>query len=280
MQLIDTHQHLIYRDRLGYAWTAGIPALAEGSFTVEDYAALAGDAVAGTIYMECAVDDTDYRDEARFIATLVEQGRMLGQIASCRPEAEGLSDWLDECAGLAVVGLRRVLHTEEDALSQSTLFRDGVREIGRRGLVFDMCYLERQLPLAIELADAALDARLVLDHCGVPDIASGEMERWRRDISALADRQNVWCKLSGLTAYCAPGTASLGTVRPWIDHVLEAFGPSRLVWGGDWPVVNLGAGLPDWIAMTREILAGLSEDEALQIARTTAEELYRLPSAS
>jgi predicted TIM-barrel fold metal-dependent hydrolase len=274
VKLIDTHQHLIYRERFGYGWTAGVPALAEGDYTVEDYDALAGPEVAGTIFMECAVDEADYRGEARFVATLVGRGRMLGQIASCRPEADGLGGWLDECAGLGVVGFRRVLHTEPDALSQGALFREGIREIGRRGLVFDMCFTSAQLPLALELADAAEGTALVLDHCGVPDIAGGGLDPWRAHISALAERPHVTCKLSGLTAYCAPGQADLAAVSPYAAHVLDAFGADRVLWGGDWPVVDLGAGLPDWVAMTGEILAGLSEAEGAAVAHGTAMRVY------
>lgn len=282
MQLIDTHQHLIYRNRLGYGWTAGVPALAQGDFTLDDYRRLtAGQGVAATVFMECAVDDADYKDEARFVAELMRAAGsgLIGQIASCRPEtAEGFADWLDEAATLGVVGYRRVLHVVPDDVSQSETFRAGVREIGRRGRVFDMCFLGRQLPVARELAEACPDTALVLDHCGVPDIAGGAFEAWAEGIAALARLPNVSVKLSGITAYCAPGTATAATLRPWVEHVLACFGPDRMLWGGDWPVVNLGSGLPEWIAITRELLAGLSADEQAAIGHRTARRVYRLPA--
>ena len=75
---------------------------------------------------------------------------------------------------------------------------------------------------------------------------------------------------------CAPGTASLATLKPWVDHVLATFGPDRVVWGSDWPVVNLGTGLPDWISLSRALLQDLSGTEQDQIAHGNAKRLYRV----
>ena len=83
-------------------------------------------------------------------------------------------------------------------------------------------------------------------------------------------------KLSGLMAYCAPGTSSLETIKPYVDHVLECFGANRMVWGSDWPVVNLGKGLQEWIEVTRNILSSLSEDEANKIAHLNAKKIYNI----
>jgi predicted TIM-barrel fold metal-dependent hydrolase len=279
MDFIDTHQHLIYRDRLGYGWTAGIPALATGDFTVADYQALTeGAGVEATVFMECGVDDGDWKDEARLVAGLVADpaNRMLGQIAGCRPEEEGIADWLDECAGLSVVGLRRILHVMPDGLSQTPQFRESLRAIGRRGLPFDLCFLARQLPLAREVLAACDDQPFVLDHCGVPDIAGGGFAPWAEEIRRVAAFPNVVCKMSGITAYCAPGTATEATVAPYVAHVLDCFGPTRVLWGGDWPVVNLGSGLPEWIAMSRRMLAGLSPDEQAAVMQGTARRVYGL----
>ena len=280
MQLIDTHQHLIYRDRIGYGWTARIPALSAGDFTTGDYAALTdGLGVAGSVFMETGVDASDYRAEARMVAELIAApgSTILGQIASCRPEEDGFAGWLDESAALGVVGYRRILHEIDDELSQGGAFRRNVREIGARGLTFDLCFLARQLGIAQDLAAACPDTQLILDHCGVPDIAGADFASWAPAMTRMAAMPNVVCKLSGILAYCAPGTAGMAAIRPYVDHVLEAFGPDRILWGSDWPVVDLGGGLPGWIGITREILAGLSDGEAALIASGTARRVYRLP---
>lgn len=278
--LLDTHQHLIYRNKVGYDWTGGIPALAQGDFTLTDYAALTRDSgISGSLFMETGVNDADYQAEGRFTAELAEDeaSGLRGIIASIRPEEdEGFDAWLEESVALGVVGYRRILHVVDDELSTTATFRRNVSKIGKTSRTFDMCYLARQLPLAAELAKACPDTTFILDHCGVPDIAGNGLDPWRVNMTALASLPNVNCKLSGILAYCAPGTASLETIRPYLDHVLECFTPQRIVWGSDWPVVNLANGLPDWINVTRSILDELSEDEAHAIGHQNAERIYGL----
>ncbi|MCX7287718.1 MAG: amidohydrolase [Rhodobacterales bacterium] len=280
MDLIDTHQHLILRKRIGYGWTSDVPILA-GDFTREDYAHLvAGTGVRSTIFMETGVDDADYQTEARMVAGMVGTSvggvAMLGQIAGVRPEQDaGFDAWLEEVAGLAVVGLRRILHVVPDEVSQTETFRANLRKIGRAGVPFDLNFLSRQLiPIGMPLLRACPDQPFILDHCGVPDVAAGDWEVWRAGIDAIAAFPNVVVKLSGITTYCAPGTASVALVRPYVDHLLEAFGPDRMLWGGDWPVVNLGAGLPGWIGMTGQLLSALSADERQSIGQGTARRVY------
>ncbi|MFV0359980.1 amidohydrolase family protein [Tropicimonas sp.] len=276
MDYIDTHLHLIARDRFTYGWADAVPVLAEGSFLLSDAQRQTGGRVAGWIFMETAVDDVHYPAEARWIRSLMDrEPRLLGQIASCRPETDrGFDAWIEEADDLNIVGYRRILHVVDDALSQSETFRANLHRIGAAGRVFDMCFLARQLPVALELALACPDVSLVLDHCGVPDIAGGGLDPWRADMTALASLPNVTCKLSGIMAYCTPGQANEAALRPFFDHVLGVFGPKRMLWGSDWPVVNMADGLPDWLDMTDTLLSGLSPAEAAEIASGTAARVY------
>lgn len=278
MDLIDTHQHLILRDRLGYGWTAGIPALAAGEFTPADYTGLtAGTGVIGSLFMETGVDDADYQTEARVIAGLVGTGGMLGQIASCRPEDDaGFDAWLAETETLRVKGFRRILHVMDDGLSQSPTFRANLRKIGQRGLPFDLCVLARQHHLAEALIQTLPDQIFVLDHCGNPDIAAGAFGPWAASLRRLANHPNLYAKLSGITANCAPGTVSASLLRPYVAHLIECFGPNRILWGGDWPVVNIHSTLPGWIDITHEVLADLSVAEQRAIGVETARKVYDL----
>lgn len=278
--LIDTHQHLVYPDIARYSWTDGIAALANRAFTLDDYRAAAGGAsIVGTLFMEVAVDDPDTEAETRHIAGLASDpaNDILGLIATARPETDdGFADWLDTAKSLGSVGIRRVLHVVDDEMSRSETFRANVRRIGAAGMTFDMCFLSRQLPIARDLAAACPETRMILNHCGVPDIAGGGLDPWRADMRALAERDNVTCKLSGLLAYCAPDKSDHAAIAPYVDHVLEVFGPSRMVWGSDWPVVDLGGGLSKWLDVTDRILADLSRDEADRIGSGTAREVYGL----
>ena len=215
MDLIDAHLHLIHRDQLTYNWLPHAPWLAPGNYGFADMTALSKGRITGSVFME--VDVSDHAKEARMVRGMMDtEPRLLGQIASCRPEqAEGFDQWLAECDALNVVGFRRILHETTDDVSQTETFRRNVRAIGATGLVFDMVYQARQLPVALDLARACPDMRLVLDHCGVPDIAGGTMDPWRADIAALAALPHVNCKIPGSWpiappaphrwTFCAPG---------------------------------------------------------------------------
>ncbi|MBU3666496.1 MAG: amidohydrolase, partial [Chthoniobacterales bacterium] len=211
---------------------------------------------------------------------------ILGVVASGRPEHDGFGDYLDKIASPKLAGIRRVLHTQPDELSRSALFRENVARLGARGLTFDLCVLQRQLGLAAELARACPSTTFILDHCGVPDIAGNDAPRgegFRQWVSAIRDfaaLSNVNGKISGLTAYAAAHQRNAAHLRPYIDTMLEAFGPSRLVWGGDWPVVNLGSGLPAWCDITRELLAGLPEADRSAILLENAARIYKLRDAA
>ncbi|MEM7047454.1 MAG: amidohydrolase [Pseudomonadota bacterium] len=275
--LFDTHQHLIYPDRLGYGWTDGIDALKNQAFTLESYHALTKDqGVMGTLFMEAGTDDPDYSAEVSMIADLMKADESLrGIIASCRPEDDsGFEAWLETCAALGVAGYRRILHVMPDDLSQSEAFRANVRKIGAQSKVFDLCVTAKQLPIGLELVRACTNTTFVLNHCGVPDIAGNDFADWSREITVLAGEPSVICKLSGIMAYCGVEQNRPQAITPYVDHVLEVFGPDRMVWGSDWPVINLGGGLPEWLAVTHSILDRLSPDEAAAIGHRNAERIY------
>ena len=258
IKLLDTHQHLVYRDVAGYSWTKDIPPLSEENFTFEDYLKLTeGQGIGGTLFMETGVDDPDYQNEAKYVQSLAEDANnnIKGLIVSIRPEDDNeFNSWFDKTLEMNAAGYRRILHVMPNETSLAQTFIKNVKKIGQAGKPFDICYLPSQLSIAYDFAKNCDETNLVLNHCGVPSIATGEIDQWGKDIKKLSALSNVTCKLSGLMAYCAPGTSSQETIQPYIDHVLECFGPDRMVWGSDWPVVNLGNGIKEWISVTRNIL--------------------------
>jgi predicted TIM-barrel fold metal-dependent hydrolase len=277
--ILDTHQHLIYADRWRYSWTAGIPALAGKSFTYDDYVASAqGTGIAATRFMETAPDGSGWQEETRFVAGLAAQpGTLIGGIiAGGRPEREDFADWLDSIAGLPIAGVRRILHVEPDELSAQPLFVENVGRLAARQWTFDLCLLQRQLPIGVVLARKCPDVQFVVDHCGVPDIVGGQFDDWRQKIGHLAAEPNVACKISGVMAYCKPGEASIDSVRPYIENCLEVFGWDRVVWGSDWPVCLINAPLRRWVEITRQIIAGAAVENQRKLLFDNAARIYRV----
>ncbi len=280
IELLDTHMHLMYSQHFAYSWATDIDALSPPDFSFKDYKQLAkAGGVTRSVFMEVGVDDDDYQAEANTIRSLVEaeSGELNGVIASCRPESDdGFDSWLAHCQDLQVCGFRRILHVVPDEMSATTTFRNNVRKIGDAGLVFDVCMMESQLALAVDLAEYCDNTPLVLNHCGVPSIAEGSFTTWANAINNVANCPNVNVKISGISAYCAPGESSLDTLKPYMDHVLAAFGPQRVVWGSDYPVVNMAEGLPRWLEVTQTWLSTLPESVAQQIAYANAERIYNI----
>ena len=280
--MIDTHIHLLEPDRFTYEWTKGFPALT-GRFDLSDYQKASADTgIQAGVFME--VDCEESADEARYFCSLTEQPGCLIQavVAAARPESPDFERNLEAMAHPRLTGIRRVLHTHPDELSQSSLFRENVSHLGALGLSFDLCVLQRQLPLALDLVRACPQTTFILDHCGVPEISANDAPAgagflaWKKSIRALAAEPNVNGKISGITAYAPAPLRNAEGLRPYIDTMLEAFGPSRLVWGGDWPVVNLGNGLLAWSNITRDLLSRLTPDERTLILSTNAKKIYRI----
>jgi predicted TIM-barrel fold metal-dependent hydrolase len=275
--MLDTHQHLVYPDKWPYSWTDGIPALAKRGFRYEDYTKLVEqEGVAGTIFMETSPDDPHWRQETKFVYSLAEKPGSLikGVIANCRPEESGFQGYVDSVRHKKLVGFRRILHVVPDDVSRDPGFGENVRWLGKQNLTFDLCFLARQLPIAIELATKCDGTQLILDHCGVPDVASGAIDPWRENIRNLAKLPNVACKISGVLAYCKPGDATIDAIRPYVEHCIECFGPDRLVWGSDWPVVVINSSFPQWIRIARQLVAKLSESEQRKILHDNAARIY------
>ena len=254
--MIDTHLHLWNPAKFRYPWLDGIPSL-NREFAFEEYRRAANGKIAASIFVECAAGPDSCFDEARLALAFASEpaNRIAGVIASLWPERENFPGLLTSLSSHPKLkGLRRVLHTEPNELSQSSLFRRNVASLAEHHLTFDLCVLERQLPLAIDLVDACPATQFVLDHCGVPDIESDSPDFWRAQISELAKRPNLACKVSGLLLYAGQTQRTAEGVFPWFSHVAEAFGWDRLVWGGDWPVCTLAVTLEAWIAVTHDLL--------------------------
>ena len=279
--IIDTHLHLVYRDRLSYPWLADVAAL-NRDFHYETYAAEARRCgVTDALHMEVDVAPGDIEAETRNVAALaLESGSLLrGAISSCRPEEDGFPAFLErQLADPFVKGFRRVLHVVPDDISERPLFRDNLRRLAGAGRPFDLCVRPDQIDKAIALADAAPELQFVLDHCGVPAIKDRAEHPWREKIAEIAKRPNVAVKVSGVVAYADPAVWTIDDIRPYVEHAIASFGWDRVVWGSDWPVCTLTASLSTWVAATHAITLGCSKDERERLLSANARRIWRLPN--
>jgi L-fuconolactonase len=139
-------------------------------------------------------------------------------------------------------------------------------------LCFDALVKPRHLPHLLRFAERHPELGIVVDHAAKPDIARGIFEPWRAQIAALAELPNVACKLSGLVTEAGDAWRP-GDLRPYVEHLLATFGPQRLLWGSDWPVVNLAADHSRWFNLA-DTLAGLAGDERAGLLGGNAVRVY------
>lgn len=277
--IVDTHLHLIYRNRLSYPWLESEPAL-NADFTWDTYQREARRiGISSVLHMEVDVAPEDIPAETAVVEELAQlPGSLLrGAIASCRPEDPGFAAYLErQTANPFVKGLRRVLHVVPDDVSEGALFRENIKRLSGTGLTFDLCMLPHQVDKAIALIDLAPDVTFILDHCGVPDIKGHGYQAWESGVREIARRDNVRVKISGIPAYGDPGSWTLEDLKPYFEHVIELFGFDRAIWGSDWPVCTLGGGLSTWVATTQALLHCCTAEEKEKLFSGNARAIWQL----
>ena len=177
-------------------------------------------------------------------------------------------------------GVRHVVQGEPDGFLAGLAFNRGVGLLASRGLVYDILIYERQLSEAVAFVDRHPQQVFVLDHVAKPRIRDGALEPWAQEIRRLAQRPQVFCKVSGMVTEAHLVSWREEQLRPYWDVVLEAFGPRRLMFGSDWPVCLVACGYARWHDLVRGWAAGLSEDEQAEIFGVTAWRAYGLEEGS
>ena len=155
-------------------------------------------------------------------------------------------------------------------------FIEGVRLLADYNLSFDIGVRHIQLGDALALIAACPEVHFVLNHIGKPNIAAGEIDTWRKQMTAISGFENVDVKFSGMVTEAARDHWTMDDLLPYIEVVLEAFTPARMMFGSDWPVCTLAASYARWFGTAQAFLKSLSSDEQQQIFAGTAARAYRL----
>jgi L-fuconolactonase len=271
--MIDAHQHFWRLARGDYGWLTPALAPIHRDFGPLDLAPiLARHGIERTILVQAA--------------PTVAETEFLLAIARATPYVAGVVGWVDfeardapdAVACLAadprLVGLRPMVQdiADDDWLarpSHAPVFEAMVAH----GLVFDALVLPRHLPRLVRVLERHPALTVVVDHGAKPRIREREIDGWRADLATVATHRQAYCKLSGLVTE-APPDAGLDVLLPYIDTLLALFGPDRLPWGSDWPVVELAGGYDRWRQTSLAALAGLSAAERAAVLGGTAERLY------
>ncbi len=276
LKIIDTHQHLWDTENLEYPWLEGFDLLGK-RYTPEDYREAVGNLnVIKSVHVEGDPAETDVVKEVEWLTEIAETDGMIGAIAAAapleKPNAEAI---LEQLIGFGrVVGVRRMAWHHPDPQFYATPdLINGVKLLTKFDLSFELCANSTQLPAAIELVKATPDVRHALNHCGGPDIKGGQFEPWASHIRELAAFENVHCKVSGIVT-TASENWTREELKPYIRHLIEAFGYERLMFGSDWPVCTLAATYQEWVDALLWAVEDASDAEKNSLFYENASEFY------
>ena len=273
---IDAHQHFWRYNQTDYVWMTGDLRQLARDYGPDDLRPLLD---------ESGIDAT-VAVQARQM--LVENDFLLG-LADAHPWVLGVVGWVDFAASDVAAqieryaahprfrGVRELIHDmPDDDYATSRDHLDGVGLLERFGLTYDLLLRPQHIPAATRLVDRLPNQRFVVDHIAKPPIASGELEPWASGIAGLAERPNVWCKLSGMVTEADWNSWRPADLRPYLDVCLEAFGPERLMLGSDWPVCTCAADYGSVAAVVTGYVSALSPAEQDAVLGATCVRFYSL----
>lgn len=281
--IVDSHVHFWDRSAVPISWPAGKPidrpfrpadldadvkATAEGPGGLE---------VEAIVFVEANVDPSHHLAEADFVAALGEP-RVKAIVAHAPLDGPDVEADLAALAARPLVrGVRHLIQNKDAvALTTSPAFREGLARLPAHGFHFELCLLHHQFAPVLDLVAAMPDVSFVLDHMAKPGIKAGLREPWWHQMAELARHPNVTCKLSGVATEADHAAWQEAELRPYMDRTIEVFGPDRLMFGSDWPVMRLATSYGAWVGIVERALAGLPEADQRKIFNETARRIYRL----
>lgn len=272
---IDAHQHFWTLARGDYGWLNPELGPLYADFGPDDLRPLVRAAgVERTVLVQAA--------------PTAAETQFLLELAAREPFVAGVVGWVDFEAGDApaqiealagrdgAVGVRPMIQDIKDpGWMLSPAVARAFRAVAETGLAFDALIQPRHLGHLLTLLERHPRLRTIIDHGAKPDIAGGEFSEWAAAIGAVARETDALCKMSGLLTECG-ADASLDALRPYLDHLFLVFGPDRIVWGSDWPVVLLRAEYDEWHSISRTYLGAISAEDRQAVLGGNAARFYRL----
>ena len=279
--IVDTHVHFWNPTQLRYPWLDDVPKLNRPHLP-EDYSrATDGVPVEQMVFVQCECDAEQYQGEADWVAALARQDPRIRAIVAWAPleRGAGAKEALQGLAANGLVkGIRRIIQfeTDDDFCLQDD-FVTGVQLLADFNLHFEICIKgNQQFANTLNLVRQCPDTRFILNHIGKPLIKERELEPWASHIHDLAELPNTWCKVSGLVNEADWDAWTLAELSPYVDHVLNCFGLSRVMFGGDWPVCTLASTYRRWFDTLSQAVGRHDEADQRRLFHDNAVEFYRL----
>jgi L-fuconolactonase len=280
--IIDAHVHLWDPQYLSLPWLHGLPIL-QRPFLPTNLAEQSDDIpLTNIIVVEAAVAPEQAATEASWIAALAQEyPQISGFVAAVKLDQRATLP--AHLAALREYGplIKGVRHNLQDLAPDFCLQPDvihAVELLADLDWSFDLCIRHTQLPAVVELVQRCPQTRFILDHLGKPAIAAQQLDPWRDQLAALAACPNVACKLSGMVTEADLQHWKSSDLVPYIQYALHVFGPDRVLFGGDWPVLLLASSYQTWVTTLHQLTADLDSDNQRKLWADNARHWYRLAS--
>lgn len=273
---IDSHHHFWKYSKKEYGWMDERMARIRRDFLPADLEReIARAGIDGVV----SVQARQTVEETRFLLAHAERSGFIAGVVGWVPLIDArVRDAMAEFAGRKKLkGYRHVLHDEQDdryMLRED--FNMGIAAVTEANLIYDILIFEKHLPQTIQFVDRHPRQVFVVDHIAKPRIRDGYLSPWQSLLVELARRENVYCKISGLATEADWRNWTEAELKPYLDTVVEAFGPKRLMFGSDWPVCLLAVDYARWSRIVIEYVAALTAAEQARILGGTAIEAYKL----
>lgn len=277
--VVDSHHHIWDPAKRPHEWLLALPSLNRpfGLSQLEQVATPLG--VSATVLVQVLNDPTETEE---FLALASASEFIAGVVGWVDLTDPGVGETLARLSELPggdkLVGVRHLVPNEPDPdwLRRHEV-RRGVRAVSASGGAFDLLVSTRELPAAVDLAEHLEGATLVVDHMAKPEIAASAWEPWNSLIGQLARSDSVFCKISGLVSQAGKHWDPTA-VRPYVERVVELFGPNRLLFGSDWPVCTAVASYDQVLGLARDLITPLVGKETDAVFGGTARRIYKLAS--
>lgn len=273
---IDAHQHFWKFDPARDAWITDNMQIIRRDFLPADLKPLL---VQNNINGCVAVQADQSETETDFLVQLAAENDVIkGVVGWIDLRAANVKERVEHYSQFKIVkGFRHILQGEaqRDLMLQPD-FKNGIAALQSFNFTYDILIYPDQLPYAKQLAALFPEQKFVVDHLAKPYIKFKKIEQWKNDLKAIAQHQNVYCKLSGMTTEADWQQWQNEDLKPYIDVAVEAFGANRILFGSDWPVCLLAAGYKETVGIAQHYFSSFSRDEQNKVFGQNAVDFYNL----
>lgn len=272
---IDSHQHFWKFDPVRDSWIDDSMQKIQRDFLPEDLLPL----LQQNQFSGCvAVQASQSEEETNFLLDLASKNDFIkGIVGWVDLRASNIEERLHHFSSFKKIkGFRHVVQGEADDFMFRKDFRNGISALKQFNYTYDILIFHRQLPAAIDLVQHFRDQPFVIDHIAKPDIKSADIISWKKGIQEIAKYENVSCKISGMVTEAHWNNWKPSDLKPYLDVIFENFAANRLMFGSDWPVLNVASNYSEVVKTLEDYILQLSVEDQNKIWFGNASSFYNV----